>query len=548
MPHPRSALLLLVLSACDLGQYGSSAGRYHPDGYAAAEVHGLDLKQQAQDCRSCHGEELAGATGTSCDSCHTPAEPTAWRSDCTFCHGGGTDDTGAPPRNLDGTSEVQAGTFPPHAVHVGGGIAAAYDCVQCHVKATDALSQGHIFDTTAGVAEVDMGGGLSGLGEWDRAAGCSNTYCHGNGRGDTGAIAADAGAMTCTSCHAGMDESSQWVGMSGLHALHLGASGVTCAECHQEVTTDGTTIAVPELHVDGVRQVAFLAADFAMDGAAKTCTGTCHGHGHTDSGWGDGGGGGDIHPDGFAASTLHGPEFELARQDCRGSCHGDQLQGASGPSCDSCHDAGWRTDCTYCHGGGANQTGAPPRDLASTNLSQSLSFRAHTRHVTAGMASAFDCVQCHVKPDDVLSPGHVLDATPGAAEVRFTGQLNAGGAYNGAGTCSTSYCHGNGRGANGTIADGAPPRTCASCHGSQTVPGSWDGMSGDHKKHLEESGVTCATCHVTVTTNGTTIASRALHVDGGKSVAFNFSGMTYTVATKACTGPCHGENHNGDRW
>src|SRR3970282_2725558 len=121
MQYPRSILVLVLVSlagGCDLGQYGAGGGRYHPEGFAAAEIHGLELKQQAQDCRSCHGDELTGASAPTCDGCHTPADPPAWRSDCTFCHGGVDDTTGAPPRNLDGTTEVQAGTLPPHAVHV----------------------------------------------------------------------------------------------------------------------------------------------------------------------------------------------------------------------------------------------------------------------------------------------------------------------------------------------------------------------------------------------------------------------------------------------
>ena len=84
MPYARSILALVLLSSaggCDLGQYGAGGGRYHPEGFAAAEVHGLELKQQAQDCRTCHGDELLGASAPSCDGCHTPADPPAWRSD-----------------------------------------------------------------------------------------------------------------------------------------------------------------------------------------------------------------------------------------------------------------------------------------------------------------------------------------------------------------------------------------------------------------------------------------------------------------------------------
>jgi len=552
MPNLRPLLALgfLLIAGCDLGEYGTSSGRHHPDGYAAAEVHGLAFKQQAEDCRGCHADDLTGSgNASSCDTCHSATQPTAWRTDCTFCHGGVEDTTGAPPRNLDGTTEVQAGTFPPHAVHVAGGVGPAYDCVQCHVKATDVLTVGHAFDSTPKVAEVDMGGGLSGLGSWDRSSGCSNLYCHGNGRNDNGQVAASAGPMQCDSCHAGMNSGiAGWTGMSGLHSLHLQASGVTCAECHSQVTSDGTSIADPDLHVDGIREISFLASGFNYSPSGQACAGTCHGHDHASSTWG-GGGGGDVHPAGFAAANVHGPEFELGRQNCKGACHGDDLRGSSGPSCDSCHQAGWRTNCTYCHGGGANQTGAPPRDLASTDTSVSQSFRAHTRHVTAGMSNAWDCGQCHVKPTDVLSPGHVLDATPGAAEITFAGGRNAGGTYNGAGTCASSYCHGNGRGNNGTVTDGSPARTCKSCHAGQTSGETgWQTMSGRHNKHMKISGTTCATCHNTVTTNGTTIANRALHVDGARSISFNFSGMTYTASTKACNGPCHGEGHNGDRW
>ena len=63
---------------------GAIAG-YHPEGFAAAEVHGPELKLHTQDCRACHGNDLKGGSAeVSCDSCHEPE----WRTDCVYCHGG----------------------------------------------------------------------------------------------------------------------------------------------------------------------------------------------------------------------------------------------------------------------------------------------------------------------------------------------------------------------------------------------------------------------------------------------------------------------------
>jgi predicted CxxxxCH...CXXCH cytochrome family protein len=226
----------------------------------------------------------------------------------------------------------------------------------------------------------------------------------------------------------------------------------------------------------------------------------------------------------------------LQRQDCRG-CHGADLAGGSGQSCDNCHQAGWRSDCTYCHGGGLNQTGAPPVDLGSANTSVSQSFVAHTTHVTQGVAAAADCVQCHRKPTDVMSLDHAFDATPERAELAFAAGLSPQGSYDvTTGTCSNLYCHSNGRGALGSVVDGTQT-TCNSCHPSNS-------LGGDHRDH-DEDGMTCGTCHAAVAVGNGTIANALLHVDGVKQMAMP-AGETivWAPATRRCTGPCHGRNHN----
>jgi predicted CxxxxCH...CXXCH cytochrome family protein len=548
----------IVLAACvpsSPGGGGPPGGRWHPVGFADPAMHGPELRQQAQDCRGCHGEQLQGfGTAPSCDGCHAPvAEPTAWRTDCTFCHGGQNDDTGAPPIAADGTDTP--GRFPLHAEHVTSPtLAQPMDCLQCHVKAIDVLSPGHVFDDTKGTAENAFGAGIAPQTIFDAEAGCANVYCHGDGRGDTGSVGLAGGAMTCVSCHAGMDSAPAERGaMSGAHGLHLAAAGVTCAECHSAVTTDGVALADVSRHVNGQKDVTFLAAGFAYDTATQKCTGSCHGHPHGGQVWGGGGGGANYHPAGWSAPEAHGPEFLLQRQDCR-SCHGQNLEGGSGPGCDGCHTpqqpTAWRSNCTFCHGGTKDQTGAPPRDPGAAKGTVAARFAAHPKHVVTSSAPAMDCSECHVKPTDVLSAGHVLDATPeGVGEVTMAGSLSPQATYAfGTGTCSNVYCHGNGR-VSGAVTDGTAT-TCSSCHASmQSGEASWGTMSGDHRKHLQETGVTCGDCHATVTDNGTAVKNPTLHVDKLKQVKFGPAAatMTYDAATKRCTGPCHGENHS-DIW
>lgn len=278
-----------------------------------------------------------------------------------------------------------------------------------------------------------------------------------------------------------------------------------------------------------------------------------------------GGGGGDDddgstthHPVGFAASDVHGAALKVQSEDCR-ACHGANLEGGTAVSCDSCHVATWRTDCTYCHGGSANQTGAPPRDLDGETDPALGSFPPHTAHVAAATNhAAYDCVQCHTKPTDVMSNGHVFDGTKGRADVDFGAGLSAAGTYN-AGTagCSTLYCHGNGVQANGSINSGAAAPGCNDCHRDQVNDNMWNQLSGEHQLHLQITAggaVTCNECHSTVVAGGTggnngtnpTIASAALHVNGQPDNAFGGTNVAYNGMT--CTGTCHGRTHNGDAW
>ncbi len=241
---------------------------------------------------------------------------------------------------------------------------------------------------------------------------------------------------------------------------------------------------------------------------------------------------GGPHPQGWASPDQHGDAAKHGQMDCR-TCHGADLGGqGEAPSCDTCHQAGWRTNCTFCHGGTDNQTGAPPVDLDGNTDSTVATVGAHTEHVDGANHMKYDCNQCHVKPTDVLSPGHIFDDTPGEAEVDLSNGLSNQGVFDGTG-CSSLYCHGDGRNHNGSMASfTATIDTCDACH---EVPP----PTGKHRFHINMVWITCKNCHNSVASNNSTISGPDLHVNGQHDIDFSLGG-TYDPNTRSCNPTCHG--------
>lgn len=122
------------------------------------------------------------------------------------------------------------------------------------------------------------------------------------------------------------------------------------------------------------------------------------------------------------------------------------------------------------------------------------------------------------------------------AEVKFD-TLNPAGVYTKAtATCSTLYCHGNGRGSNGTIAfTRAGPLACTACHST-----SGTGMSGRHRTHLGgEVTLRCSACHSQVVDQNMNVINADLHVNGVHEV--KMASGTWNAATRTCSNTgCHG--------
>ena len=522
---------------------GWDAVSAHPPGYGDPLMHGIDFNLQrssAGDCRDCHGTELTGAQASGCDTCHAQADAADWRTDCTFCHGGDVDQTGAPPHDLDRVAGSLS--FAAHPAHVQpSSDYRAIPCSECHAAYSDALDEGHSFDDTPGVGEVDFSFGISPRATWDGQT-CSSDGCHAMGAPD-GSVAADRGPVQCVDCHG---ITAQTAPATTAHDIHLDTGDVTCQDCHASVVDATTTVIAPDLHPNGVLDIAFAEPDLQLvDGG---CLGSCHGIEHDGENVG--------HPEGYDEPSRHGIDSLVGVSDCT-SCHGaDGLGGTSRQDCDECHEAGWRSDCAYCHGTAPD--GLPPRDLDGTTNEEQISFRAHSEHDSGPRHPGYGCETCHgtatlTYSDAMLDPGHWFTPTPGVAEVTFTGI--ATGSYS-AGTCSNNYCHGSGR-AGGTESDGgnATALDCDACHASP--PRSTQGNGTHQHRDHDHDRVTCDWCHDSVANGSSTIDQDALHVNGDVQVKFSptanqWGGMSWNASTQRCTGECHvggeDERHQGERW
>ena len=507
----------------------------HGPGYDAADVHGLDVNLQATNCTECHGADLkGGAFSPGCDSCHSDNGAPGWRADCTFCHGGVNGDTaGAPPEDINNTIDLNALSFKAHRAHGLDGGHADIACAACHTNPVDVLSIGHTIDATPGVAEVSQRNSLSSVSTWNGTT-CANNYCHGNGR-TNGTVTDSTTPLTCDSCHATMDTTQ----LTTIHSKHmLNDPTISCVECHTSVVDAAKAIRTPDLHVDGSVDVVFGNAGMSVTAGQQDCTGSCHGVQHT--------GGSVGHPPGYDAPEVHGVDANLQVSDCA-SCHGATLAGGPGaPGCDSCHSTnghpGWRTECTFCHGGlNGDTVGAPPEDIDNTASASAVSFKAHRAHGLGGNHPDWTCATCHTQPLNVQSTGHTVDGTPGAAEVTFAGSISPSTTWSGT-TCANNSCHGNGKpGATATVTDSTTPMTCNSCHATTTVTS----LTSVHSDHMPiDPTITCADCHTSVVNATNVITGRARHVNGTLEVAFSVGTMTRTAGTLDCTGSCHNVSHN----
>lgn len=243
---------------------------------------------------------------------------------------------------------------------------------------------------------------------------------------------------------------------------------------------------------------------------------------------------GTYHPEGWASPSsqnFHGDAAKQGIAECI-SCHGQDLTGGSvGVSCETCH-SGFKTNCTFCHGGVDTDKGSPPVDIHGNTATSEVTVGAHTAHVTgkSGLTVPLDCTACHKKPSNALDPGHI-DGSP--AEV-----VSEHGWDRKAATCTSSYCHGNftgGNSQNHPVWTKEGQAECGSCHELPPKTGRHPSVFSKHAF----MGKNCSNCHNGLANDGATqVLNPAKHINGQKDVSLK-SG-TYDPATKTCDPACHG--------
>ena len=233
-----------------------------------------------------------------------------------------------------------------------------------------------------------------------------------------------------------------------------------------------------------------------------------------------------------------------AAYDTNGGTNSDNYNaGAKSCSAISCHGAGtpvWggaALACDQCHL--ANNTLAGKHSKHYGVATVAVTADKTASNTSSGTAYEYSCGVCHNATPH--ADGNV--SANQAAQVAFDGTIAVGGTYaagafvsNDTGTrpwtngsCSATYCHSQGAstaspfgGAPNTVAtwNGAA-LTCEGCHNFNAAATN-KMATGKHTVHINDgtimTNVACSACHVSTTSDSTTITNEANHVNKLKDV------------------------------
>ncbi|NJC88032.1 MAG: CxxxxCH/CxxCH domain-containing protein [Desulfuromonas sp.] len=400
-----------------------------------------------------------GAPGNGYGTCSTAS-----------CHDNGTGVAGTTPTwgtAVNDCSECHA-TIPAtgsHAKHVTTTLYAKALCGDCHdgaVQATTAPAD-HL-DGNVDVYDVaasDLGYPANKT-KGSAYTNCTTAYCHSTGQSTsngasavpTYATVAWGGAAACGSCHKVTEAGGL---TSGSHAAHLGTimGNVTvsgCADCHTGAANDASAYNSIQ-HIDRTIDVA---ASYTAGGAPGngygTCSTSCHDNGT-----------------GVAGMT---PTWGTAVNDCS-ECHARQPATGSHTKHLTGQTISPAIACAACHAGAVEATTAPPQHLDG--------------NLDVYKTAAGDL-------------GYPVDTAKGGAP------------YN---SCSTSYCHSNGKGTFKTVTWGVTSTGCNFCHDNPPASG--------HPNDID-----CSKCHNHVAAADNAFTDITKHING-----------TVEAQVDSCT-TCHG--------
>lgn len=526
---------------------------------------------QAECGTSCHTLPPGGAhpNDTGCPTCHgavissftAGAPPTVTWTDaslhidgkldvvggslnCTSCHGNPATNDPMPPKGTQGETLTTQAAVGAHVQHVAASTwHRQVACSDCHTLPTSTSHANGVVDFTwSAVAKAD-GASLS----YSAATvTCTGAYCHGGTLAGPKPGGSTKTAPVWTTVNGSFDACGTSCHTNPPGPTHPTATD--CSMCHSAVvqsfnpTTNATVWKAASLHVNGTVETSAY---------------------HDLAGWTSPQGGANHHGSNYFLTNQQKDEHDRACTEC----HGANLNGGVvGVSCNNttCHKGQSFTSCTFCHGTPPSQNN-PPVGVSGETTTSTLAVGRHVAHLTASSSHvAFACSTCHAVPASG-NLSHALQYVPSAnlstaghhGDVSFSGpgagmtfNVNAttGAPVAARGTC-IGACHSNG--------NGGPPNVtpywaggnwnaggCGNCHNATP-------NTGRHNKHVNGENLGCNVCHPP--------ASSSTHLNGTEDLLPTISGpqgggvTTYppgVVCTNrwACSGNCHGKNHNNLCW
>jgi len=194
--------------------------------------------------------------------------------------------------------------------------------------------------------------------------------------------------------------------------------------------------------------------------------------------------------------------------------------------------------CAGCHGNATS-------DTLSGN---------HAKHVNNAsvLGSNYGCVECHSST-----------VSDNATIANFNNHVNQAADVAGArvgtpaaGSCSTSYCHSDGKGTQKSVTwTQTGTLDCKGCHGSDAAPvfvsaagepnysnaGPDQLRANGHENHVS-GAASCQNCHSATTVDGVSILAGSAHIDGLKTLAAG-NGKSFTATGNSCSNvSCHSGN------
>lgn len=395
-------------------------------------------------------------------------------------------------------------------------------CVKCHPDWASGLKFSHATSAASRGIRVTMSeGSYSGTGlnflpsrNSHRIFGtCSGIYCHSPGDRTTDynlplATPSWNRTLDCLGCHKGDVASGNAIDSPAAgygHTRHVNpviAAQIACYTCHAATVSSNTTIRSRADHVDRYVTIRFAGSTTAVNGT-------------------------------YNGAPASGVTYKKTPGSPPGSCtnvychsNGTRSTGPFTGTTVPVWGAPLSGGCAGCHGG--DRTTAAPMTTA-----------AHAKHIAGGTGNfAFTCDSCHRS----TATGNTSIGTPAnhvnyridvAMSATWGGTYSAAGHQPGApaGTCSTVYCHSDGKGAYATPAWADPASgRCGTCHRVSTATPNGLISSKGHFAHFssiygpkltssDASG--CSSCHEYSGETGATHINKTVNI------------------TATCTTTCH---------